>query len=386
MIGVEEEFFVVNEESLFPTSSTPKLALKLINKSARYLRASSMESPLDKELIRAGFPIIELKTTPHRDVDSLLEEVRHHRGTLADVAKEERLLIVPSGLYPTHDPKKDSRLLCCAIHVHVSGYPLKEAFCALVQNIPELVALTANSPFLGEKAYGKAMRALCSYAIGIPTGFYRRISDVIINRNLQTVELRVCDTQIISENVFGLVHLILGIIDSHCRMNKQGKKLTRTDLERRRYQAAIGGRVILKNEVNKLYEEILPSLNEFGTAKNVYEYLMDNYSPADFQVNIANSYGMAAVVESLWASFLKDKLEVSNMTKSVRRDYAMKLRDFPWLFLYFPIHLYNLYKKFMQDDMIRTVFLQGEVEKPYSSQNKSRDDFECVCKSFSANK
>lgn len=356
MIGIEEEFFIIDEESLFPVSCAPKLILKLLGKNSYYLTKSTMESPVDKELFKTGFPIIELKTAPHSDVDCLMDEIRHHRGTLKDAAREEHLSMVPSGLHPVHDPKKDSRLLCCAIHVHISGYPLKKAFFALLQHIPELIALTANSPFLNEKTCGKAMRTIYSYAIGVPTDFYKRAGDVIINRKLQTVELRVCDTQIISNNVFKFVHLILGIIDSHCKAEKPENKLSQ-DLERKRFAAAIGGKFALNHEFEELFEEILPSLSEFGTAKTVYEYIMDEFSPADFQINIAEKYGMASVIESLWASFQEDKLKVSNTTKSVKRDHRMKLENLPHLLFYLPIHLCNLTRKFIRDDMTRTWIL-----------------------------
>ncbi len=94
MIGVEEEFFIVNGETLFPTSFTPKIILKLIKKNSCYLTKSTMESPVNKDFFKAGFPIIELKTSPHSDVNSLLDEIKHHRGTLTDIAREEHIFIV----------------------------------------------------------------------------------------------------------------------------------------------------------------------------------------------------------------------------------------------------------------------------------------------------
>lgn len=360
MIGVEEEFFILDEETLFPTSATPKLILKLVKKNGCYFTKSTMESPIDKESFKVGFPIIELKTSPHKDLDCLLDEIRHHRGTLGDVASEEHLLILPSGLHPAHDPRRNSRLLCCALHVHVSGYPLKKAFFALANHVPELIALTANSPFLNGKTHGKTMRTLYSYAIGVPTDFYKRASDLIINRKLGTVELRVCDTQVVTKDVFNLVHVILGIIDSHCEAET---KLGR-DLERERFMAAIGGKSALKSEVKELYEGILPSLSEFGTAKTVYEYLMNESPPADFQIKVAKRYGISNVIESLWASFQGDKLKVSNRLRNVRMNYAKKLKNLPYFFLYLPVHLFNLSKKFVQDDMIRTWILAGNSHGP----------------------
>jgi len=356
VIGIEEEFFLVDNESLFPVSFTPKLILKLIRKTGSYLLKSSMESPLSRQLFKAGFPIIEVKTSPHRDVDCLLEEVKHHRKILSDLVEEEHLLIVPSGLHPAYSPEKDSRLLCCAIHVHISEYPLEKAFFALAGHIPELLALTANSPFLNGKVCGKSMRTLYSYAIGFPSYFYKRASDVIINRKLRTVELRVCDSQIVSNDIFKLVHLVLGIIDSHCKLEKERKKLHQS-LGEKRFLAAIYGKTAVINELKDLYEEVFPSLNDFGTAKIVYEYVINEPSSADFQINIAEKYGISSVVESLWTSFRDDKLKVSNTVKNVQRKCTIKFENLPYLFFYFPIHLFKLCNKFVQDDMVRSWIL-----------------------------
>lgn len=359
MIGVEEEFFIVDEETLFPTSFTPKIILRLIRRDFGYFQKSSMESPLSRELLKAGFPIIELKTAPHKDVDCLLDELRHHRGVLADVAREEHVLIVPSGLHPVHDTQRDSRLLCCALHVHVSGYPLKKSFYALVRRIPELISLSANSPFLNGRVFGKATRVLCSYAIGLPRGFYRRMSDVIINRKLATVELRVCDTQIVTGQVLDFLHLILSIVDSNSKMQRTENRVDRDRLEKKRHEAAVNGRAALRADLNNLYEEIFPSLNNFGMAEAVHRYLVNEGSPADFQVSVASKYGIAGVVESLWASFRDDELTVSSVNKDVRRNYVMRCKDLPYFFAYLPLHAYKLYRKFRQDDMVKTVFLAG---------------------------
>jgi len=353
MIGVEEEFFVVDEETFFPISSTPKLILKLIGRNSIYLTKSTMESPFDKELLSAGFPIIEVKTSPHKDTDCLLKEIRHHRGELRDVAEEEHMLIVPTGLFPTYDPKMDSSLLCCALHVHISGYPLKKAFLALVKYIPELIALSANSPFIRGEARGKAMRVLNSYAIGIPKDCYKRKSDVIINRTLRTVELRSPDTQIFSKDVLSLVYLVLSIVDSHSKM-KNLKSEIEQNLERRRFVAAIEGKSSLKYRLKDLYAEIFASLEEFGWTKDMHKFLMSSISPADFQINIARRYGIAGLIESLWASFQKDEIEVLNSIKNVRRDHIIKPKNIPYLFFFFPIHLRNLCKKFIQDEMVKT--------------------------------
>lgn len=359
MIGVEEEFFIADEETLFPISSTPKLILKLISRNSFYLTKSTMESPLDKALLRAGFPIIEVKTSPHKDTDCLLNEIRHHREELKDVAREEHVLILPTGLFPTYDPKIDSSLLCCALHVHISGYPLKKAFLALVKYIPELIAISANSPFIYGKARGKAMRALYSYAIGIPRDYYRRKSDVIINRTFRTVELRSPDTQIFSKDVLSLVYLVLGIVDSHSKM--KNLKIKTEHLKRRRFIAAIEGKSSLTYQLKDLYAEIFTSLEEFGWAKDVYKFLMDGISPADFQINIARKYGIAGLIESLWASFQKDENQVLNSVKNVQRDQIIKPKNLPYLFLYFPIHLRNLCKKFVQDEMIKTLVLRRQM-------------------------
>ena len=360
MIGVEEEFFVVDEETLFPISSTPKLILKLISRNSFYLTKSTMESPFDKELLRAGFPIIEVKTSPHKDTDHLLKEIRHHRGELRDVAREEHMLIVPTGLFPTYDPKMDSSLLCCALHVHISGYPLKKAFLALVKHIPELIALSANSPFICGEAHGKAMRALNSYAIGIPKDYHKRQSDVIINRTFGTVELRSPDTQIFSNDVLSLVYLVLSIVDSHSKMKNLKSKIEQ-NLERRRFVAAIEGKSSLNYQLKDLYTEIFASLEEFGWTKDVNKFLTSSISPADFQINIASRYGIAGLIESLWTSFQKDEIEVLNSIKNVQRDQIMKPKNLPYLFFFFPIHLRYLCKKFVQDEMVKTWILSRHM-------------------------
>jgi len=43
--------------------------------------------------------------------------------------------------------------------------------------------------------------------------------------------------------------------------------------------------------------------------------------------------------------------------KIVRRNYVMKCKIFPYVFAYLSLHVYKLGRKFLQGDMVKTVFL-----------------------------
>jgi glutamate---cysteine ligase / carboxylate-amine ligase len=239
-IGIEEEYQLLSAESheLVP-------------------RFDEIAEEADDERVRQELmtSVLEAATGVHETVASAVDEVREIRRGLADAARRRNALIASAGTHPfsrwehqeiTDTPRYQGvveelrwvaeQVAIFGLHVHVA-VPSPDAAAAVTTAVrscvPELLALSANSPFWQAHATGLASTRskvfetmprsglpprLDSFAQfeelvarGSEAGFFRDYTylwwDVRPHPNLGTVELRAFDAQTRIESVAAIVAL-----------------------------------------------------------------------------------------------------------------------------------------------------------------------------------
>lgn len=158
-LGIEEELFLVNEQTKLPCRKWPKA----------FLDACQVTYPnqIEKEFANSQ---VELITSPHFNVQDLHQELNDLRHFVSQKAKENQLAIMASSTHPeacwrkqTHtnslryDELDDKlqmparRLLVNGMHIHVGiegnmNQRLK-LLNQLVPHLPLILSLTTSSPF-----------------------------------------------------------------------------------------------------------------------------------------------------------------------------------------------------------------------------------------------
>ncbi len=241
-IGVEEEFQLVDRTSY-----------ELVS------RFDEIEEELDRsvevkpELVQS---VLEVATHVHGSVPEAIEEARDLRRRIADAARESGTLVVGAGTHPfsryEHQDVTDKeryrdllhemqwigqREVIFGLHVHVGLSTGQEAVSvagALRTWLPELLALSANSPFwLGRDTGLASTRSKVFDAFprsGLPPayasfeeweeameraqrlGFFDDYTyiwwDLRLHPTLGTIEIRICDGQTRLASVAGIVALV----------------------------------------------------------------------------------------------------------------------------------------------------------------------------------
>lgn len=355
-LGIEEEFITVSESNFFYSPSAPKLLTKLILKNQNYIQKSSLETPLGRTGISIGnmscsngFSIVEIKTSPHKCIDSLREELVFHRGNLAETAKQNGLALLPAGLHPLFSPDILGIENCAALHVHLGGTK-KESYLNILRNIPKLIALTANSPFFSGKPFAMSSRAMFSPSIGIPQNYYKRKSDLIFNKYLNTTELRVCDTQILPDDVVGAAATIACISQM-----APVKKISRFEYESEREKSIFQGKTAV--ETMDLYNQIR-DISEKLSIDDYVSFFFKRTTGAEWQLNCAERFGLPTLLSSLWDSMRKGYLNINVASHSIDNEIH-DIYNLLFLVPYSPILVMNILKKIEQDDALNTTTLFG---------------------------
>jgi carboxylate-amine ligase len=244
-IGVEEEFQLLSAESY-----------ELVSRFDEVAEAAG-DKRVKPELLQS---VLEVATSVARDVEEAMEETRGLRVRLRDAAAEGGTLIASAGTHPfsrwEHQDVTDApryagliekmqwvaeREVIFGLHVHVgvrSGDEAISVVNALRTWLPELLALSANSPFWHGRDTGLAStrsKVFDSFPrSGLPPAFSsfeefellveRAIKtgsftdytyiwwDLRPHPRLGTVEVRVCDAQTRIEAVEALVALVQSLV------------------------------------------------------------------------------------------------------------------------------------------------------------------------------
>jgi glutamate---cysteine ligase / carboxylate-amine ligase len=241
-LGVEEELQLLNGESYELTSRFDEV-----------LDAAGGDSPLKAELMQST---VEVATHVAGSVGEAVEEARSLRRQVRDAAAESGALVASAGTHPfsryehqeiTDEPRYlelieamqwvAERGLIFGLHVHVGLETAQQAIAvanALRTWLPELLALSANSPFWHGRDTGLASTRIKVFDAfprsglppafssfeefelvverGIKTGSFEDYTfiwwDLRPHPKLGTIEIRICDGQARLENLAGLVALV----------------------------------------------------------------------------------------------------------------------------------------------------------------------------------
>jgi len=349
-IGIEEEFIVVDPETLFCTPGVFRLATGLVYRDSSYVRKCSIELPWHSgsfghilQNLGMAFSVFEIKTDPYEDIDRLKDELSHHRKNLGDVARDNHLMVLPTGLHPLYSPDCLIPDNCAAMHVHVDYHA--DVFDRLFAQIPFLISISTNSPFVNGKPGVRSNRLLSSPHLKIPTDMFRRDSDIIHNKVLNTIEVRVFDSQITVTDSIGLASIIKAIAEDEgfC------KTMTREEYQIKRMKAASEGfspELISKDE--------LDVLQQYNTYSN---HFLKETPGSEWQTAIYDEYGLSCVICSLWESFCAEKRIVKKTDQEIHIEGG-SLFDLFYIVPYFPFFVFDKYKKYHQDigSIFKTIF------------------------------
>jgi glutamate---cysteine ligase / carboxylate-amine ligase len=246
-LGVEEELQLLNPESFELTSRYDEV----------FGEAEEVDDRVKPELMQST---VEIATRPAQTVGEAIEEARELRRRIRDAAAEKGALIASAGTHPfsryEHQEITDrpryaelvdamqwvaERELIFGLHVHVGMESARQAIAvasALRTWLPELLALSANSPFWLARDTGLAStrsKVFDSFPrSGLPPAFssfeeFELLVDRGVRTNsfedytfiwwdlrphprLGTIEVRVCDAQTRLESVAALVALVQSLV------------------------------------------------------------------------------------------------------------------------------------------------------------------------------
>jgi len=354
-IGIEEEFIVVDPETLFYTPGVFRLATGLVYRDSSYVRKCSIELPWHSgsfgdilQNLGMAFSVFEIKTDPYEDIDRLKNELSHHRKNLADVARDNHLMVLPTGLHPLYSPDCLIPDNCAAMHVHVDYHA--DVFDRLFAKIPFLISISANSPFIKGKPGVLSNRMNYSPHIGIPKDQYRRRSDLIHNTYFDTVEVRMLDSQITVNDSIGLASIIKAIAEQEgsCRkLNPEDYKVQR--------QKAISGASLNCLIPPEEYEKIR-HYNEYT------KQFLEERTGSEWQLTIFDKYNLSSVIVSLWESFSADKRTITPSDAPISNDNP-SLSDLLFLIPYFPFFVIDKYTKYRHDMMSVSKLIVSRAKK-----------------------
>jgi carboxylate-amine ligase len=245
-LGVEEEFQLLSPESF-----------ELVSRYDEVAEAAGSDERIKPELMQS---VLEVATGISGTVADAVDEARRLRIRIRDAAAERETVIASAGTHPfsrwehqeiTDEPRYAGiaekmqwvaeRELIFGLHVHVGLATAAEAIAvanALRTWLPELLALSANSPFWQARATGlastrtKVFEALPRTGLppalgsfeefellverGARTNSFRDYTyiwwDLRPHPRLGTIEVRICDAQTRLESVAGIVALIQSLV------------------------------------------------------------------------------------------------------------------------------------------------------------------------------
>ena len=346
-VGVEEELMLID-----PSSG------RLVAGIEHVLRRVGGDERFDAEL-RASQ--VELVTRPYLSAADVGRELALARLDLA-AAIDEEIAPMACGAHPTatdpgpitdreryraiarENPWAARFMLTCGLHVHVAvadGDRALAVYNALRSFLPELAALSANSPFHASSDTGvgsarlQLNRSLPRH--GVPPVFrdwdayadladWGRAGDAIpdpsyhwwdlrLHPGFGTVELRVCDTQTEISDTVALVALAQTLVAWLAQRHDAGERLPVHDGHRITESVALGLRLDgpgsllcldtgerqrTNDRVARLLEELGPTAADLGTHAELARLLpLDTARGAERQEAVARERGSEGLVDWL---------------------------------------------------------------------------------------
>ena len=260
-LGVEEEFQLVGRESFELVSRVDEILSEVADDEHHNGRVKP-------ELLQS---VVEVATNVAGSVGEAMDDLRGLRARLRDAAAERDALIASSGTHPfsryEHQDVTDrpryrelvedmgwvaERELIFGLHVHVGiGSPDTAIACvnAMRTYLPELLALSANSPFWQARPTGLASTRTKVFEAfprsGLPPAFDSwREFEALVDRGaatgsfpdstyiwwdlrphprLGTIEVRICDAQASIETVSGIVALAQSLVATLAEAHEAGE-------------------------------------------------------------------------------------------------------------------------------------------------------------------
>ena len=257
-LGVEEEFQLLDAESY-----------ELVSRFQEVSEAAGSER-VKAELLQS---VVEASTRVARTVGEAIEDARDLRRRLRDGAHERGTLVVGAGTHPfsryEHQEVTDApryvqlmeamrwvaeRELVFGLHVHVGLDSPQKAIAvanALRTWLPELLALSANSPFWQGRDTGLASTRTKVFETfprsGLPPAFASfEEFELLVDRGVKTrsfadytfiwwdlrphpklgtIEVRVCDAQTRLESVAAIVALVQSLVCTLAERYERGGTL-----------------------------------------------------------------------------------------------------------------------------------------------------------------
>lgn len=340
-IGVEEEFIVVDPKTLFHTPAAFQLASCLAYQDFSLFMNRSVELPLSSRSIssilknlKKGFSIIEIKTDPYEDIDLLRDEIITLREQLCDIAVKNDLFILPVGLHPMYSSVNSLSDNCAALHIHIDYQ--KGIFEKIRSMIPFLISISTNSPFINGKIHAMSNRLDMSPHVGIPTSESDRSVDLLHNKKLNTIEIRVLDSQITIDESIGVASIAKAIAES----DQFQRTITNDEYIQQRNIAVKQG--FQSIDISSQRYEELHTFNKYA------KKMLDEKNGSDWQIDVYQTYGLPSVICSLWESFKQNEKVMTQTSKDIDSNHISTL---PLLYFipYSPFFFLNKYKKCHQD-------------------------------------
>jgi hypothetical protein len=340
-IGVEEEFIVVDAETLFQTPAAFTLASALAYQDFSLFSKHSVELPLSSRSfstiiknLKKAFSVIEIKTSPHSDIELIREELIFLREQLRDIAEEKNLLVLPTGLHPLFSTVNSMNDNCAALHVHVDYQ--KGVYEKIKSFIPFLISISTNSPFINGVQQAMSSRLLISPYVGIPGDKNGRYVDLLHNKKFNTIEVRMFDSQVTVDESVGLASIVRGIAESE----DNEEKLTTDGYKIQRETAVKNGFKSIKI-TDSIYEE-LHGLNRYSRK------IFDKQNGSDWQIEVFKRYGFSGLVRSLWESYKRDKKIMRKTSKDIDTIH-LSIRPLLYFIPYLPFFSINKFEKCRRD-------------------------------------
>ena len=359
-LGVEEEFQILNSESHELVSR--------IDEILPAFEGDREEKRIKAELLQS---VVEVATDVAATVSEAVDDLRRLRGRLRDVAADSGALIAAAGTHPfsryehqevtTEQRYLDliesmrwvaERELIFGLHVHVGlDSPDKAIACAnsLRTYLPEILALSANSPFWQARATGLASTRVKVFEpfprAGLPPAFasYEEF-ELLVDRGIKTnsfedytyiwwdlrphprlgtIELRICDAQTRMDSVAAIVALTQSLVATFAADFDRGEPPGTeqiTLIAENKWRAArdgLGAKLIdfandterpAREAVRELVARARPAAEELGCAAelDLVEPLIERGTGADEQLAIYEESGsLLAVAERLAAETVR---------------------------------------------------------------------------------